>query len=170
MTFELEDVELVGFLHEVLDGRRPGFDHAGVVLSLAPAPGVTAIPIVTDADRLAQVVGNLLDNALRYSPQGSTVTVEASPSQDGGAVVRVSDQGPGIAQHDLSRVFERLYVSTRYPGERRSGSGLGLAIVARIMQALGGTVRVASEPGRGTVFELGLPAPAYHDGRRGRRP
>jgi signal transduction histidine kinase len=153
MSFSYEEVELRGFLQEVLDGRRPGFDQAGVRLTLFTPADV--VLVTTDPDRLAQVVGNLLDNALRYSPSGSQVRVDLGSGTDGGAVIWVSDQGPGIAAEDMARVFERLYVSSKYPGERASGSGLGLAIVARIMAALGGRVDVRSE--RGTAFRLLVP-------------
>lgn len=158
MGFVYEEVELGGFLREVLDGPRPGFEGAGVALSLA----VPAHPVMvtTDPDRLAQVMGNLLDNALRYSPVGSEVGVELRSSGAGGAEIRVADQGPGISSDDLPHVFDRLYVSSHYPGERTAGSGLGLAIVARIMSALGGRVEVESRPPGGTAFRLTLPAVA----------
>jgi two-component system sensor histidine kinase BaeS len=157
MEFAFEEVGLAGLLAEVLDGRRPAFAAAGVGLALVADPAAGRATVWTDPDRMAQVVGNLLDNALRYSPEGSTVRVDVAAGAAGGAEVAVADEGPGIAPADLARVFERLYVANRYPGERRSGSGLGLAIVARIMQALGGTVRAESDGRHGTVFRLTLP-------------
>lgn len=155
MSFSFEDVDLAGFLGEVISGRRPGFDQAGVGLRLVTTG--TLPSVTTDPDRLAQAVGNLLDNALRYSPAGREVRVELAAAPDGLTTISVTDDGPGIEASHLSRVFERLYVSSRYPGERPSGSGLGLAIVARIMRALGGSVAVESDGSSGTTFVLTLP-------------
>ena len=101
-------------------------------------------------ERLERAVGNLLDNALKWSPNGGVVEVDCH-----GGVVSVRDHGPGIAPEDLPHVFDRFY---RAPSARAlPGSGLGLAIVAQVAQAEGGTVWAGPAPGAGAMFRLQLP-------------
>jgi signal transduction histidine kinase len=111
-------------------------------------------------ERITRAVGNLLDNALKWSPDGGTVEVWC-----GGGVVAVRDHGPGIAPEDLPHVFDRFY---RAPSARAlPGSGLGLAIVAQVAEAEGGSVTAANAEGGGAAFRLQLPevdAPPPHAG------
>ncbi|MBI5154842.1 PAS domain-containing protein, partial [Candidatus Poribacteria bacterium] len=106
---------------------------------------------------LGQAVGNLLDNALKYSEPGSPVRVEAQ-QMDGGVVIQVTDQGPGIAPEHLPRLFERFYRVDRARSRELGGTGLGLSIVKHVALAHGGTAEVQSTPGRGSVFSIRLPA------------
>ena len=100
---------------------------------------------------------NLLDNALRYTSSGGTVTV--SIEEVGNTVViAVQDTGPGIAPEHLPHLFERFYRAESARDRESGGVGLGLAIVKEIAEAHGGTVRVASEVGKGSVFTVTLPA------------
>jgi two-component system sensor histidine kinase MprB len=106
--------------------------------------------VAADADRLSRAVGNLLDNALKWSPQGEVVSVVC---RNGEVVVR--DRGPGIAREDLPHIFDRFY---RAPASRGlPGSGLGLAIVAQVVKAEGGIIGVEVDPGGGTRMSLQLP-------------
>ncbi len=106
--------------------------------------------VSADGDRLSRAVGNLLDNARKWSPPAGVVSVLC---HDGGVVVR--DVGPGIAPEDLPHVFDRFY---RAPSARGlPGSGLGLAIVAQVVKAEGGTIRAEVEPGGGTRMSMQLP-------------
>jgi heavy metal sensor kinase len=115
-----------------------------------------ALEIMGDPERLAQVVTNLLTNAIQYNQPGGEVRVRLET--DGGlAVLTVADTGPGIAPEDLPRVFERFYRAE----QSRTGngnSGLGLSICKAIVAAHGGTIEVASEAGRGSAFTVRLPA------------
>lgn len=101
-----------------------------------------------------RALANLLDNALRFTPPGGTVSVEVAPREGGGARVTVSDTGPGIAPDELPHVLERFY---RGRGNTRSGSGLGLAIVESIVRLHRGRVTVESEPGQGASVTLSFP-------------
>jgi two-component system sensor histidine kinase BaeS len=105
-----------------------------------------------DADRTLQVASNLIENALRLTPPGGSVVVEAGPGR-----LSVSDTGPGLAADDIPRAFERFYLHDRYRSERPVGSGLGLAIVKELGAAMGGRVEAAGSPGAGAVFTLWLP-------------
>ena len=112
-------------------------------------------PAIADADRLLQVVSNLVENALRLTPRGGEVRVVAAPGE-----LRVEDTGPGLELEDRERAFERFYVHERYGRERPVGTGLGLAIVKELTEAMGGTVEVTSQPGRLTAFTVRLAVPA----------
>ena len=111
-------------------------------------------PAIADADRVLQVVSNLVENALRLTPPGGEVRVVAEPG-----VLRVEDTGPGLAESDTERAFERFYLHERYGLERKVGTGLGLAIVKELTLAMGGSVDVESSPGRLTVFTVRLRVP-----------
>lgn len=135
----------------------------GVTLDVITA----AVPEVPgDGDRLAQVLTNLLSNAIQHTPKGGSVTVRTSAA-DGGVIVAVSDTGVGIAAEELPRIFERFYQVDKARGPRR-GSGLGLAIVAEIVHAHGGTISAASAgEGQGATFSLWLPVTAAVKKRNG---
>jgi signal transduction histidine kinase len=118
------------------------------------AIGDAPAPAVADADRVLQVLSNLVENALRLTPPGGEVRVVAEAG-----VLRVEDTGPGLAEADAQRAFERFYLHERYGLERRVGTGLGLAIVKELTLAMGGSVEVESRPGTLTVFTVRLRVP-----------
>jgi two-component system sensor histidine kinase BaeS len=117
--------------------------------------------VIGDSSRLAQVVDNLLGNALKFTPPGGRVVVEARSMGDV-AVLRVSDSGPGIPADELPYVFERFWRGERARGV--AGSGIGLAVVAELVEAHGGQVEVASAPGEGAVFTVRLPRASASSG------
>ena len=106
---------------------------------------------VADPDRLLQAASNLVENALRCTPEGGVVTLVPAPGE-----LAVKDTGPGLAAEEIPRAFDRFFLYRRYDGRRPVGTGLGLAIVRELAQAMGGDVRVASSPA-GTEFTLALP-------------
>lgn len=112
--------------------------------------------IVADHDRLVQVFLNLVDNAIRYTPSGGCVRVQAHPHGDR-ITARVEDTGSGIPAEHLPHLFERFYRVDRARTLKSGGTGLGLAIVEQIVKAHGGTIDVTSELGKGTQFEITLP-------------
>jgi signal transduction histidine kinase len=124
-------------------------------------------PISADPQRIAQVVSNLLNNALRHTPVGGTITLSVQSSKDethGNPMLlfRVRDTGSGIAPEDLSHIFERFWRADRARARRSGGAGLGLAIVRRLVEAHGGKIWVTSELHKGSTFHFTLPfhAPA----------
>jgi two-component system sensor histidine kinase BaeS len=147
----MAEVELHELVAACAEGVAPEAQAAGVDLRVDAAPVV----VVGDPDRLAQVVANLLDNALKHARHQVLVTV--SP-HDGGARVTVDDDGPGISPTDLPHVFERLYVARQQPLRREIGSGLGLAIVRELVHAMGGTVGADTAPTGGARLWFHLPA------------
>jgi two-component system sensor histidine kinase BaeS len=138
---------------DTAEGFRPMIEQAGLALEIAtPEPSVEA---VTDPDRLAQVIANLVENAYKYASQ--KIRVSVGRSQDS-VVVNVDDDGPGISPAERQHVFERLYQSSRSPA-RQAGSGLGLAIVKELVVAMGGTVDAGPTPaGRGSRLSVTLRA------------
>jgi two-component system, OmpR family, sensor histidine kinase BaeS len=134
----------------------------GVALDVRAAREMPAIDV--DPERMAQVLGNLLSNALRYTPGGGRITL-AVDSRGGTVELRVEDTGAGIAPDDLPLVFERFYRGDESRHGSDGSSGLGLAIARSIVEAHGGTIGVASAPGRGTTFTITLPAATAIDSR-----
>ncbi len=116
------------------------------------------LPLVVAADRdeMAQVLVNLLDNAIAYTPRGGAVTLSAQETPDA-VTVSVSDTGIGILSHDIPRLFERFYRADKARSRASGGTGLGLSIVKHIVENHGGTVGVESEYNRGSVFSFTLP-------------
>jgi signal transduction histidine kinase len=115
------------------------------------------LPAVSaDPDRLAQVLDNLLDNALRYTPEGGRITLAAAPAP-GGVRLAVRDTGPGVAPDDLPHLFDRFYRGDKARQHAEGGSGLGLAIAKSLVEAHRGRITANSERGRGTEFVIDLP-------------
>jgi len=112
--------------------------------------------VMADETRLSQVLVNLLDNAVKYTPEKGTVTVTASV-KDRFVQVDITDTGAGIPPNDLSRIFERFYRVDKAHSRELGGTGLGLSIVKHIVQIHGGNVRVESEPGVGSTFSFTIP-------------
>jgi two-component system phosphate regulon sensor histidine kinase PhoR len=146
-----EQLDLAALAGEAASLMRERSDAKQTTFDLPAIPGA-----VVEADRssILRAVTNLLDNAIKYSPPGSTVYVSTA-DEDGLAALAVRDEGPGIAVQDLPRVFERFYKGDSSRAE--GGVGLGLAIVKHVVRIHGGTVDVQSTPGSGATFTLRLP-------------
>jgi signal transduction histidine kinase len=150
----LERVSLAEVVEESVESARAAFDDRRVSLVWVP-PG-RALVAEVDRGQVGRAVANLVDNALKFTPPGGTVTV-ALGGGEGEALVSVSDTGPGIPPEEREHVFERFYQG-RHGQALGSGSGLGLAIVAGVVRRHGGSVSVTSADGAGSRFELRLPA------------
>jgi signal transduction histidine kinase len=147
-----EDVDLASVAGNIMKTFEPRAAQLGVKLSLE---GRTA-RIDGDPDRLAQVLVNLIDNALRHTPAGGSVTISVGQS-DGAATLVVGDTGVGIPYNDLPHVFDRFYVVERSRSRESTGTGLGLSIVKQIIEAHGGSVTAESEFGLGATFTCVFP-------------
>ncbi|CAA9288973.1 MAG: Two-component system sensor histidine kinase, partial [uncultured Corynebacteriales bacterium] len=148
-------VDLARLVVEAVGGARAAGPEHRWVLELPDRP----VRVTGDADRLRQVVANLLGNARTHTPAGSTVTVTlagAGGPGDGTVRLTVADDGPGIPADLLPRVFERFARGERARSRAPGGTGLGLAIVSAVVRAHGGTVRADSSPA-GTAFRIRLP-------------
>ena len=144
-------VDLAAYVHEALDAERVlGPDHVFV-------NNVGAIAVRADPDKLTQILTNLVSNAVKYTPSGSTITVSAEPVGQMTDIV-VRDDGPGIPAEALGRLFERYYRVESKTNARISGTGLGLAIVRQIAERHGGKAWCESEFGHGAAFHFTLPS------------
>lgn len=146
-------VDLAAIAQHAIEGLAPLTEARGVQVTLEGS----APPVMGDRDRLQQVIGNLLDNASRMTPEGGRVRLELS-SEGRESVLRVLDEGQGISDEDLPHVFDRFYRSQTSRDRSTGGAGLGLAIVSAIVRSHGGTVSAARRDEGGTVFTLRFPA------------
>ena len=112
--------------------------------------------VKADARLIVQVVINLLDNAVKYAPEGSTIRIETA-GQDGNVIVRIADEGPGIPDDQKDHIFDLFYTSGNPTGDSRRGLGIGLALCQSIIKAHGGTISVSDHKPHGAVFEFVLP-------------
>ena len=139
---------LLNIIHETYSAYAEDYQQTFIYDVPESLPDVTGNP-----DRTQQVLIALLDNAFKYTPEGGTVTLSAAVEGDV-VRIRVRDTGVGISKEDLPHVFDRFYKVDKSHGS--SGSGLGLSIAKEILQAMGETIRVQSEPGKGSVFSFTL--------------
>lgn len=161
LAVEREELRLRELTREVLEIVRPRADEAGVELTadVSDSPSV----LHADRERLCQVLLNLLGNAIKYTPRGGRVEL-ATEVEDGAALLRVSDTGPGIPDHEQDRIFERYWHSS---GNGTASTGLGLAIVSEIVSRHGGRVELESQPGEGSTFSVRLPLGSRDEGGGG---
>ena len=126
----------------------------GFKVDVAVQPGLPAVPM--DAEAVGQALGNLIDNAIKYSDARKVLTVQAAV-RDGGLALTVGDEGIGIPLEEQGKIFDKFYRVGRSETQGRRGSGVGLALVRHIAEAHGGRVSVDSQPGEGSRFTLWLP-------------
>jgi two-component system phosphate regulon sensor histidine kinase PhoR len=136
---------------------RPAAEQKGQELSAAVPAGLPEV--LADRDRLAQVLINLVDNAVKFTPEKGRIAIAASAA-GGRVVLTVTDNGIGIPPGELGRIFERFYRVDRSRDRKEGGTGLGLAIARHLTLAMGGTIEAESAPGAGTTFRISLPIAA----------
>lgn len=154
LSMERERVDVGALVHETADEFRAPAEAKGITLADGSPPD-----LVVEGDRhaLRQALANLLANAIRLSPEGTTIRVRAGREAPW-IWMAVEDEGPGIAPEDQERVFQRFWRGDPREGREEGRSGLGLTIVRQIAEAHGGEVKLASTPGHGAAFALWLPA------------
>jgi two-component system phosphate regulon sensor histidine kinase PhoR len=149
-----EKIDLVVVAALVMGLFRERAERKGIQLSADIPPTLQAVE--TDQRALEQVLSNLVDNAVKYCPAGSTVRLRAT-NGDGAVRLAVEDTGPGISEAHLPRLFERFYRVDAGRSRDVGGTGLGLSIVKHMVEAMGGEVTVQSTVGKGSTFEVRLP-------------
>lgn len=155
----LRRLDLAALLDEIAASYQPAAERVGVVLVLR-ASGIGAM-LFADREHLATIVGNLVDNAIKHAPRGSTVTIVLT-FEDSRAVVEVSDEGRGFDPGVGERLFERFYRVDGPPRHGREGLGIGLALARELVELHGGRITASSDPGRGATFRVELPLGSAH--------
>jgi two-component system, OmpR family, phosphate regulon sensor histidine kinase PhoR len=160
--FEFESVEVEAVAETCLDRHRTRAEARHQTLSLLPAdplPGEEPLSVWADEEAVDQILDNLLDNALKYTPEGGKISV-GWHVRDGEVDLEVADTGIGIPAADLPRIFERFYRVDKARSREMGGTGLGLSIVKHLAQAMRGAVKATSQVGKGTTFIVTLPRAA----------
>lgn len=161
LRLHVEEISLSGLIAEVVEL----YDHVAeekrvaVRIMLGDQSAAADVTVTADRDRLRQVLANLLDNAIKYTPASGEVSI-AAEAHDDEAIVTVRDTGIGIAPNELPRIWDRLYRGDQSRAER--GLGLGLSLVRAYVRALGGSVTATSTPGQGSTFTVALPRHPRH--------
>ena len=145
--------DLVAVAEQTLRLMQPLADKKKIVLQ---STGPKTLPVRADEQKLKQLMLILVDNAVKYTPAGGSVTVLLSEPVEGWARFAVQDTGIGIAPEDQDRIFDRFYRVDKARSREMGGNGLGLAIAQEIVNLHGGKIRVQSEPGKGTMFTVDL--------------
>ncbi|MFO0576557.1 MAG: PAS domain S-box protein [Polyangia bacterium] len=154
LLLERTSTAIEPLLHRVLDVYQPLLGEARLSLSVHTAPGLPRVD--ADPERLAQVLSNLLGNAVKFTPAGGAVTVAVEP-HDREICFSIADTGPGISRRQQEHLFDRFWQADR---KDRRGAGLGLSICKGLVEAHGGHIWVQSEPGQGSTFRFTIPAAA----------
>ncbi len=150
-SYTFTDVDLGALVRDSVANAAIAQDEVPIVAEV----GVVA-PVRADPERVRQVISNLIDNAVKYSPAGEPVAVQVAP-RNSSVMIAVTDRGPGIAADDQRVIFEKFGRVNRSGSVSKPGTGLGLYIARSIAEAHGGTLEVASALGRGATFTLELP-------------
>ena len=154
LSLSMEPTLIGEIVNDAVGSFRPHADNASIRISMEIADGLPAVSV--DPRRIRQVLGNLLDNAIRHTPPGGGVMVAAG-YYDGGVRVEVADTGSGIAPDALPHVFDRLYRADPSRDRATGGSGLGLTIARQLVEAHGGAIWAESELGTGSRFGFDMP-------------
>lgn len=155
LVLDLREFDLRELAFERVDHLAPLAEHKNVRISI-PTPDRSQCTVTADRSRTAQVLDNLLDNALRYSSPGSTITIRLEV-EPGWVIASIEDAGPGIPASELTKIFDRFYRVEASRDRSSGGSGLGLAIAKSLTEAQGGTIQAASQVGQGTRLVFRLP-------------
>jgi two-component system, OmpR family, phosphate regulon sensor histidine kinase PhoR len=156
---EILDFQAVPLEHAVadcLDRHQPRADAKRLSLRAVPAERDRGVYVMADDEALSQILDNLVDNAVKYTPEGGAIQVRWR-SNGANVHLQVEDSGTGIPERDLARVFERFYRVDKARSRELGGTGLGLAIVKHLVQVMKGTVKATSQVGKGTTMTITLP-------------
>jgi two-component system, OmpR family, sensor histidine kinase VicK len=151
--FNKEWIEFIGFFHQIIDRFEMSKNQNVTFKRKLPEK---ALFVEMDKDKLTQVLDNIISNALKYSPEGGLITFNVTEQEDM-MIVSVSDQGLGIPQDNLTRIFDRFYRVDKARSRQMGGTGLGLAIAKEMISAHGGSIWADSKEGKGTTISFSLP-------------
>jgi signal transduction histidine kinase len=153
-TYDLVPIAVEPLVRDTVESFGYVLAQQGFKVDVAVSPGLPEVPM--DADAVGQALGNLIDNAIKYSEARRVLTVEVG-LEEGGLAFTVGDEGIGIPREEQGKIFDKFYRVGRSETQSRRGSGVGLALVRHVAEAHAGRVRVESRPGAGSRFTLWLP-------------
>ncbi|MFA4837020.1 MAG: ATP-binding protein [Dehalococcoidia bacterium] len=156
IELKLAPLKLVPVIEECISRIKPQSERKQIVIETSLKTELP--PVQAESERIQQVLLNLLHNAVKFTPEGGTITVSAT-TDDNSVIVSVADTGIGIMPQDLPHIFERFYKADK--SRSTEGTGLGLAIAKHIIQAHGGQIWAMSEPDQGSVFSFRLPQASH---------
>lgn len=156
LPLEIGPFEVEPFLSEAVKSAGTGLQEKKINLEVGAGSGLTTV--LADKDRILQVVRNIIDNALRYTPEGGKIEVKTYQIDESRVCFSIQDSGPGLEPDELSRIFNRFYQVDSARTRDKGGSGLGLAIAKSIIEQHGGEIWADSTPGEGLKISFTLPA------------
>ncbi|HJW83937.1 MAG TPA: ATP-binding protein [Anaerolineae bacterium] len=170
IELSIEEADMASLLTEAADAVRARFQARGLALELDVRPNLPSVRV--DRARVRQVIDQLIDNALKFTPDGGQITLSAAPAWDGqsaerpaSVAVAVSDTGIGFDPRDSERIFEAFYRGQNPQQVDQAGLGIGLSIARGVCEAMGGHLWASTEPGHGSVFTFLLPVARVTDAR-----
>lgn len=152
LPLQREQLDLAQLLTGLVEQARGTYGRDHRIDLVAPS----SLPVASDADAVRTIVGNLLENACKYAPPGTAVVISARNDQ-GGTLIEVADEGPGVPAEERERIFDRFHRGGREETRQTKGTGLGLFIVRRLAEALGGSVTLRNGRPHGAIFAVALP-------------
>jgi two-component system phosphate regulon sensor histidine kinase PhoR len=155
MTLRFENVSIAN----VIDSVLPMFETKAAEKSLTVDKLIShGLPLIrADRDKMAQILVNILDNAVKFTPSGGKISISAVRDDSGFVVVKVTDTGMGIQKSEIPRLGERFYRADKTRSRELGGTGLGLSIVKHLMKAHNGSIDIESQVGKGTTVSLAFP-------------
>ena len=157
LDYHFQPLSVNELLEDVLTSFSGRAEESGIKLILKDTEGGDELKVEGDWHRLDQVFGNLVNNALRYTPEGGEITLSTARDKSS-VLLTIQDSGEGIAPEDLPFIFDRFWKGDKSRSRASGGSGLGLAIARQLLTAHGGSISVESQEGKGTTFAVKLPA------------
>ena len=154
ITIRPETIDMVALAKDIVEASQPLAGRKDQTIDVAAPPTLLC---VCDPDRMREAIDNLLSNAIKYSPPGSRIEIGVA-DEGGRTVIRVADQGPGLAPEDMARLFERFQRLSARPTGGEPSTGLGLSIVKRIVDLHNGAVSVQETGPAGSTFTIAIPS------------
>ena len=155
-VYEHGPLALAGVVASCAEMHRDRIEAKGLTLGLDLGPIGDGTMVLADEEAVRQILDNLIDNAIKYTPEGGSVRVSCAMTGEG-VTLEVADTGIGIPRDDLPRIFERFYRVDKARSRELGGTGLGLSIVKHLVQSIGGRIGVASRVNAGSRFTIQLP-------------
>ena len=160
--FKTEPVELASYLESFLNKKQLYFEANNVTIDYKSEEGNDRIDILADIDGMDRIFNNLIENAIKYrTDDKSVITIRCGLAKDGRASIRIKDDGPGVSESELPKIFDIFYRTDTSRTKQENGSGIGLSVVKKVVEGCGGEIRAYCE--NGLAFEIRFPLCSYNN-------